>query len=186
MGEDQTRGGQDKTQGGPDLTIRDGMRASEVEALLQKERDRADMQRKAEIEKARAEAAEAAKAEAAEEARRAQMDELDKALEDAKKAAARADEAEARLADVEARAARSSFIAEHGGGLDKAWRAYLDMELANSNPDDWQKTLEQVRAEHAEATGGARKPGDMGTGGRPAPQAQADTINQKIRRAAGR
>ena len=188
MGEQQATQG-DQTQGtqqpgGPDLTIRDGMSAADVKTLLQKERDRDDMQRKAEIEKAVNEGVNRAKAEAEEAARLAALDETERAIEAKKSAEAERDQARAETAALEGRIARGEFLNEHAGGLDKAWRSYLDGQLTAAEPEDWEDTLKRVLADHAQSTG--RKPGDVGTGGRPAATTTPETINQKIRSAMGR
>ena len=188
MGEQQATQG-DQTQGtqqpgGPDLTIRDGMSAADVKTLLQKERDRDDMQRKAEIEKAVNEGVNRAKAEAEEAARLAALDETERAIEAKKKVETERDAALAETAALEGRIARADYIRDNGAGLDKAWTAYLDRQLAEAAPDDWEDTLKLVLADHAQSTG--RKPGDVGTGGRPAPNQAPEGMNEKLVAAFGR
>lgn len=181
-------GGDGEGAGGTGSQIRDGMSAAEVRELLQKAADRADKQRKSEIAKLEGSLNDRVAAAVAEEAERAKKDATELALEDRKKAIARAEAAEQRAAEAEARAERAAFIAANGGTLDKAWRVYLDGQLAAAGDDESpEDVLARVMAEHAEETGqAARPPGSVGTGGRPAPQTTPSNINDRIRRAAGR
>lgn len=147
----------------------------ETERLLELERRRLRKQFESELARARAEAAEQAKAELAAEAERAQKDALDLALEDKQRAEARAAAAEAAAAEAQATAARALFVAANAGGLDRAWRVYLDTQLAQAAEDESpEDVLARVLAEHAAETG-REKPHDLGAPGRPAHQPEITT-----------
>ena len=157
---------------------------AEQQKVLDAERGRLSKEFESKLEASKASLRDELKKEAEEAARLAALDETERAIEAKKKVETERDAALAETAALEGRIARADYIRDNGAGLDKAWTAYLDRQLAEAAPDDWEDTLKLVLADHAQSTG--RKPGDVGTGGRPAANQAPEGMNEKIVAAIGR
>ena len=176
-------------EGGNPPAIRDGMTAAEVQELLHKESDRLDMKLKSDREKLYADAKAEAKREADDEKKKADMSEIERAQAEKTAAESKLKALEEQLAQTQSAAARATFIASNAGDLDRAWRVYLDQELAAGEPDKADEILARVRSERDQENGRPGAP--VGSAGRPAgPQGAPATgnaaMNQAIRHASGR
>lgn len=164
-----------------------GQLPEELRKILEAERGRMSKQfaakLAAETKRIRAEA----EAELQTRLEREQMDELSRTKAELEEARSKLAARERAAAELEARMARIEFINQHAGGLDRAWRVYLERELAAAGEDESpEDVLKRVLEEHAQETGQSRPPSSVGTGGRPAPTTAPQSINDRIRRAAGR
>jgi len=167
--------------------IRDGMTAAEVQELLKAERDRQDMKLKGDREKLVADAKAEAKREADEERRKADMSEIDRANAEKAAAESKLKQLEEQLAQTQSAATRAQFVAANAADLDVAWRHYLDGQLAAApDSETMEAVLARVRDEHKAATG---RTAPLGAPGRPAgqpPLTGSQTMNEEIRKLAGR
>jgi len=183
MGEQQ--GTQQGTEQGKD-TQQPTMTAAEVQELMRKESDRLDKKHKADRESLIAEAKTQAKAELEAEKKTADMTELQRVQAELKTLQDQVTTSGQQLAASQAAATRAQFIATHAGDMDVAWRMYFDQQLAaatdGEKPED---ILARVQEEHKGAKGGQTA---LGVAGRPGQGAAAkgETMNDMIRRAAGR
>ena len=169
--------------------IRDGMTAAEVQDLLKAERDRQDMKLKGTTEQTLADARAAWEAEAKTAQERAAMDATQRAEAEKKEAVDEAARLKVELADSKAQGVRAMFVAQNAAGLDVAWRGYLDGQLAaRDEGTSMEDVLARVTEEHQQASGRSGAP--LGVPGRPGGQQRAagenDTMNDALKRAAGR
>lgn len=166
----------------PGGAIRDGMTKAEVEALLWKERDRLDKKGKSDLEKAREAGAADAKAAAEEEQKKTDMSEIERAEADKTKAEEEVKAANARADAAEQASTRTIFIANNAGdiGQDKAWRSYLDAELAAAADEDKpEDILARVQGEYdATVEGRAGTQGNVGGRSRPSKGTQPGANNK--------
>jgi len=156
----------------------------QVDVLLGKERDRLDIKAKDTDKRFEDEV----KKRVEEEKTRAEMSELQKAQTDLAAAEAERDRLKQEAEAQTARAERQQFIAMNAGDLDRAWRTYLEQQLAQAGDDETpEQVLARVEKERDDEQGGTGT--SLGVAGRPAGQpgtGKPGGMNRAIRRAAGR
>lgn len=186
-GEQDAQDGKDDDKAGED-TLKPGADGKytqeQLDAMLGKERDRLDIKAKDAEKRIEDEVAKRVE----DEKKRAEMSDLQKAQADLQAAEAERDALRQETEIAQKRLELGEWVAANAGDLDRAWRGYLQQQLAEAPETETREAvLARVREQRDQEQGtqisGLGVSGQPG--GQPKPRSSQD-MNREIRQAAGR